>query len=52
MPRYEDVTPSPETYREILRFVIEHTVNDTDREWAIEELKRVKNATEWTKSAK
>lgn len=42
-----DLTPTPEEYRRTLRYIAENTVSDENREWALGELERVKDVTEW-----
>ena len=44
-----DLTPSPEGYRSMLRMIIKTSSSKVDREWARDELARVKNVTAWSK---
>lgn len=41
---YEDVTPTPLGYANLLQFIIKNTVSPRDREWARKELRRIEPA--------
>jgi len=47
-----DLTPRPEEYRKTLRFLIAHSTNKVDVDWAKGELERVKDARHWKKVVK
>jgi DNA-directed RNA polymerase subunit RPC12/RpoP len=46
-----DLTPSPSEYRHLLRMVIQYSPNKSDRNWAMGELRRVKNVSNWHQGA-
>ena len=45
--RFEDVTPTPEAYRNMLSFIAANSTRPAHRKWAEYELERVKDVTEW-----
>lgn len=44
---YVDLTPTPEEYRNTLRYIIRGSINSEHRLWAAGELERIVGVTEW-----
>lgn len=47
--RYEDATPTPEGYRQMLLFICANSTKEEDKVWAFHEYHRVKDVVRWTR---
>lgn len=48
MVEVEDMTPTPEAYRRMLRYIEQNSTSSVDQAWAHRELERVQGVTAWS----